>query len=296
MPRGALLSMHARVEGIEPDSWDARSLVQLWGPRFHVYVVAERDRGVFTLGRLPDNPAKRRDAQQLADRLEAFLDGRRMPFGEAGRGLGERPNMLRYAAPTGRVLLRWDGSRQPTVWTVPAPAVDPGDARLELVRRYLHVFGPATAEEFAEWAAIAPSSARAAFVALAGSLIPVRTPIGEAWILAKDEQAVRSPTRWGVAPARLLPSGDAHFLIQGPGRELLVTDPARRQQLWTPQVWPGAVLLKGEVAGTWRRAGAVVTIHGWRRLSRAARESVELEAQSFPVQDVRGRIRVRWEA
>jgi hypothetical protein len=295
MPRAALLSMHARVEGVEPNSWEDPSLVQLWGPRFSVFVVAERDRGVFTLGRLPDRPAKRRDAQQLADRLEAFLDGRRMQFGEAGRGLGERPNTLRYAAPTGRVVMRWDGSRQPTIWTVPAPAIDPGEARLELARRYLHVFGPATAEAFAEWAAIAPSGGRAAFDALAGSLTSVRTPIGDAWILAEDEEAFRASARGDVAPARLLPSGDTHFLLRGPERELLVPGPGRRQELWTPQVWPGAVLLRGEVAGTWRRAGAVVTIRGWHRLSRAAREAVELEALSFPLPDVEGRIRVRWE-
>ena len=295
MPRAALLSIHARVEGIEPNSWEDPSLVQLWGPRFSVFVVAERDRGVFTLGRLPDNPAKRRDAQQLADRLEAFLDGRRMQFGEAGRGLGERPNTLRYAAPTGRVVVRWDGSRQPTIWTVPAPALDPGDARLELARRYLHVFGPATAEAFAEWAAIAPSGGRAAFEALAGSLTPVRTAIGDAWILAEDEEAFRNPVGRDGASARLLPSGDPYFLLQGADRELLVPDPGRRRELWTPQVWPGAVVVKGEVAGTWRRAGAVVTIQAWNRFSPAAREAVELEAQSFPLRDVQGRIRVRWE-
>ena len=70
---------------------------------------------------------------------------------------------------------------------------------------------------------------------------------------------------------------------------------AGARELWTPRVWPGAVLVDGEVAGTWRRAGAVVTIQTWRRLSPAAREAMELEAQSFPLPDVKGRIRVRWE-
>ena len=28
--------------------------MQVWGPRYHVYVVAARDLAVFTLGRLPD--------------------------------------------------------------------------------------------------------------------------------------------------------------------------------------------------------------------------------------------------
>ena len=79
-----------------------------------------------------------------------------MTYGEAGRGLGVHPNSLRYAAPTGTVLIRWEGARQPTVWTVPPPDVDPRDARLELARRYLHVFGPATPAAFAQWAGIRP--------------------------------------------------------------------------------------------------------------------------------------------
>ena len=39
MPRAALLSIHARVEGTEPSTWEDPSLVQLWGPRFGAYVV-----------------------------------------------------------------------------------------------------------------------------------------------------------------------------------------------------------------------------------------------------------------
>ena len=83
-----------------------------------------------------------------------------MTYGEAGDALGEHPNRLRYAAATGTVLIRWDGARQPTVWTVPPPEVDPRDARLELARRYLHVFGPTTPEAFAEWAGIALAARR----------------------------------------------------------------------------------------------------------------------------------------
>ncbi len=293
MPRAALLSIHARVEGTEPGSWEDPSLVQLWGPRFSAYVVAQDDRAVFTLGRLPEDPA-RRDAEQLADQIEAFLDGRRMTYGEAGRGLGKHPNALRYAATTGRVVMRWDGARRPTIWMVPPPAVDPGDARLELARRYLRVFGPATAAAFAEWAGIAPVRGRATFDALAESLTPVRTPVGDGFILTEDEEAFRAPVRRHGAAARLLPSGDPYFLLQGADRELLVPDPDHRRALWTPRVWPGAVLIEGEVAGTWRRAGAVVTIQMWHRLTPAAREAVELEAQSFPIPDLQGRIRVRW--
>src|SRR6478609_4073652 len=71
MPRAAVLSLHARVEGIESDSWD--------------------------------DPEVRREFNELADLLETFLDGRRMSANEAAKGIGlKHPNGLRYAAPTGR--------------------------------------------------------------------------------------------------------------------------------------------------------------------------------------------------
>ena len=233
MPRAALLSIHARVENTKPGSWEDPSLVQVWGPRFSVYVVAECDRAVFTVARLPDDPVARGEMDLLADQIEAVLDGRRMSYRDVGRALERHPNSLRYAAPTGRLAIRWDGGGQPTIWGTPPPALDPVEARLELGRRYLHVFGPSTADAFAEWAGIKPARGLATFDALAGSLTPVRTPVGDGWILSEDEQVLRTSVRRRAAPARLLPSGDTYFLLQGTDRELLVPDPDRRRQLWT---------------------------------------------------------------
>src|ERR1700751_1474256 len=106
MPRAALLSIHARVEGAGPSAWEDPSLVQLWGPRFSVFVVAARDLAVFSLGTLPDETKCRRRAEALAARLNDILGGERMAYGQAGRLLGVHPNRLRYAAATGTVLIR----------------------------------------------------------------------------------------------------------------------------------------------------------------------------------------------
>jgi hypothetical protein len=296
MPRAALLSIHARVAGTTSSSWEDPALIQLWGPRFSAYVVATQDLAVFSLGRLPaEGEARHRIAVHLADRLEAFLAGRRVPYGEAGRALGVHPNALRYAAPTGRLLIRWDGARQPVIWTVPAPDVDPGDARLELARRFLHVFGPSTAAAFAHWAGIRPPRARSTFDALGRSLTPVLTPVGEAWILAEDEPAFLAPGRPATA-VRLLPAGDTYTLLHGADRALLLLEATHREALWTPRVWPGAVLVGGEIVGTWRRADADLSVSTWRRLSAAEREAVEAEATSLPLPSLTGRISVRWAA
>jgi hypothetical protein len=294
MPRAALLSIHARVEGTNPTTWEDESLVQLWGPRGSAYVVPARDRAVFTLGRLSEEGARRRLAEDLAARLDALLGDEKMSYGEAGRALGEDPNRLRYAALTGQVLMRWDGAKKPVIWTVPPPEVDPRDARLELARRYLHIFGPGTPESFAGWAGLVAGRGPAIFDDLRGSLTPVRTPIGEAWILAGDEPAFRAPPG-PVAPARLLPSGDAYFLLQGDDRELLVTDADRRGALWTSRVWPGALLVEGEIVGTWRRSKEKVTIQPWRRLSRAERDTVEAECGSLPLPGLGGPVVVGWD-
>jgi hypothetical protein len=295
MPRAAVLSIHARVEGTEPSVWEAPALVQLWGPRYSVFVVPAADVAVFSLGTLPDDARGLRRATDLADRLRTLLGEKgTMTSTEAGRALGVHYNALRYAAATGTVLIRWDGARQPTLWTVPPPAVEPWDARLELARRYLRIYGPATPEAFASWAGIGRRGAVTAFEALGESLIPARTPVGEAWILARDEPTVRADLA-PAARARLLPSGDAYFLLQGSDRELLVPDPSQRAALWTPRAWPGAVLVDGEVAGTWRRADTVVTVTPWRQFSGEERDSIVAEAESFPLPAAGRKIAVRWE-
>jgi hypothetical protein len=295
MPRAALLSIHARVAGAGPSAWEDPSLVQLWGPRFSVFAIAAGDLAVFSLGLLPDDARGRRRAEDLAARLAAHLGGARMTYGEAGRALGVPPNSLRYAAATGTLLIRWEGARQPTVWMVPRPEIDPADARLELAQRYLHIYGPATPAAFGRWSGIGPRPAAAAFESLGGSLTPVRTPVGEAWILASDEAAFRAKPR-PPAPARLLPSGDAYFLLQDADRELLVPDEGRRGMLWTPRVWPGAVLVGGEIAGTWRRADTVLTVQSWRPLSAPERDAVTAEAESLPLPGTGRPITVRWDA
>ena len=292
MPRAALLSIHARVDGAKPATWDHPSLIQLWGPRYSTYVVAKRDFALFSLGRLPIDARGRERAERMAELLHGRLGRSRMTDREAARALGVG-NAIRYAATTGTIAIRWAGARAPTVWTVPASDVDPVDARRELARRYLHVFGPATADGFARWAGISRRAAAEAFASLGGTLLPVRAPFGDAWLLAEDE-AELGVGESAAAPARLLPSGDAYFLLDGAERQLLIPRADQRRLLWTPRVWPGAVLVDGEIRGTWRRAGHIVRVEPWARLSRAARDAIEAEAAALPLPGLERTIAVDW--
>jgi len=295
VPRSALHSLHARVVGVAPDAWEDPALVQVWGPRYTAFVVPADAHAAFTLARLPSKGRIRDRALDLATRVDAHLGGRRLPMDPVGEAMGVHPNSLRYAALTGRVLIRWAGARQPTVWTVPPPAMEPMEALTDLVRRYFHWYGPTTVDAFVRWGGIDAPAAAAALEGLRSSLVAVRTPLGDGWILADDEPMIREPAT-PPAPARLLPSGDPYFLLWNAERELLVAAAAHRAALWTSRVWPGAVLVGGAIAGTWRRAKAVVEVTSWRELSPEERDAVEREAASLPLPDVSASVIVRWDS
>jgi hypothetical protein len=296
MPRAALLSLHARVAGVESRSWEDPALLQVWGPRYSVYVVAARDLPLFTVSRYPDDARGRRTVDDMTAQLKAHMGKKRMRFDDAASFVVGDANRIRYATVSGTLAIRWEGARQPEVWRLPRPTMSVADARREVARRHLHVFGPASAGSFATWLGIkdGPAAATYAELVAANELIPVATPIGEAYILAADEASYRAARRQPAA-ARLLPSGDTFYLAWGANRELLVPDAANRERLWTTRVWPGALLVRGEIVGTWRRDQHTVTASSWRRLSPADRAAVEEEAASLPLPALAKRVAVTWE-
>jgi winged helix DNA-binding protein len=295
MPRAAVVSIHARVRGATPSTWEDESLAQVWGPRYQVYVVPAPDHAVFTLARLPASGKIRTRAEELAAKLEAVLDGGRMRDRDVAPSIGVG-NAIRYATLTGRLAIRWEGARAPLVWIVPPAAISPEDALLELARRHLHVFGPTNPAAFAKWGGVGAREAARAYEQLGPELIPVRTPIGDGYLLAADEAAARDELA-PPAPARLLPSGDAYWLHGTPEeRALLVPDPRQRNELWTPRVWPGAVLVGGEIAGTWRRAGRKLKMQAWRRFTPTEKEAIAAEAESLPLPDPGDGMAVEWTA
>jgi hypothetical protein len=294
MPRAALLSVHARVLDTPADVLDDPALVQVWGPRYSAYAVPAGDIPIFTLSRMPDDTKGQRRAELTADLLESALAGRRMKDREVYKLLAGHPYSLRYATATGRVLIRWEGALAPWIWTVARPEVSVIDARREMARRYLHVFGPTTAAAFAEWAGISARAAIVTFEELQHEVVAVRTPLGDQWLLTSDEDAMRQKHTPSVG-ARLLPSGDTYFLLWGRDRELLVSDAAQRGELWTTRVWPGAVLLDGEIIGVWRRSNEKVSIALWNKVSPTHIATLESEAATLPLPGLKRQIAVVWE-
>jgi hypothetical protein len=169
--------------------------------------------------------------------------------------------------------------------------MDPHEARLELAGGICTCSGPATPEAFKMGRH--PTVPHRYIYNAGRSLTQVHTPIGEAWILKRDEPLFLSAPS-SAAPARLLPSGDTWFLLQDPDRELLLPDESQRRALWTSRVWPGALLVEGETVGTWRRGGHVLAIQPWRRLS-TQRDAVEAEAGSLLLPGINRPMDIHWD-
>ena len=279
MPRAALLSLHARVAGVEPvdvGAFLARpavgpSVQHLRRPEARLRALLAREapgeRQGPRSGRAHGGAGARLPRRQADDR----------PRGRGRLGVG---NAIRYAAPTGTLAIRWEGARAPTVWTVPAPKIAPAAAQRELARRYLHVFGPTTADSFARWAGISARSAAETFASLEGVLLPVRSPLGDEWLLAEDEPEMRS--------------AESRRRARAPAAERGCLLPARRSGARAARSAQGSAGAALDVACLARRAarrrrdprhleagGAHRRIETWARLSRGARDAVEAEAATL---------------
>lgn len=273
--------------------WDRREIVKTYGIRGTVHLLPAHELG-WWLAALracePVEPDARRlayfgvTAQQVADAAEAIeeaLVGRRLTRDQLGAELARRVgpwvdrtvNAFGGAWPVwqiaiGQAALRGalcfgppQGTRvtfvRPEDWigrlTVPAEAA----AQRELLRRYLSAFGPATAAEFAQWAAITPRRARELADELGEAIEIVHVEGTERWQVAGDRAgraaastlllprfdcyAVGSHPRDVVAPPAVVARAAATGLLSrgtGSGRAYLVG--------------PMPILLiDGAIAGIW---------------------------------------------
>jgi len=198
---------------------------------------------------------------------------------------------------TGAVRIEWDGATT-SWWLVEPPAEAPEPARLELARRFLRSVGPSTTEEFAwwsgGWAGSFGSSTRGelsdaqhTFRSLEKELIEVEVEGRKRWALRTDRSRLERAAP--VDTVRLLPAGDP-FLASA-DRGLLVPQPRFRSELWPKSVWPGALLVNGELVGTWRRQLGRVTVRAWRPLEPEVTEAVEDEVSSMPIESATKEVR-----
>src|SRR5918995_854717 len=249
-PGSAAVALAARVDRLRPSDveealLDDRSLIRLMGLRGAAHVVPRRDGTVFGPGALAA------DEESLREQLQGSWPALEARDWTALEALGV---------------------------VVGALAGVVAAARHELVRRFVHAFGPAGPRQFAAWTGMGAVEARDRFERLRPELVEVKLDGVVGWMLSDDLAAIDDPPM--AAGARLLPTGDP-FLAQR-DRSTLLPDRAAQRAVWRPSGSPGLVLLTGRPMATWRARVAAgrldVAVEPFTKLSDRQRWAVEQEA------------------
>ena len=159
---------------------------------------------------------------------------------------GERQNQF----PTFTSLKRWTGSG-----LSPQP-----DAAKQLVRKYLHCYGPSTPGDFAAWLGASGQQARRMWQEVRPEMEPAKISGKTVWYLSNDREALFAP----ADPTRNLLLTDGHdpYLDQR-DRWILQPDKALHRKIWRTVANPGTVIWQGEIIGIWngRRSSRGLNIH-----------------------------------
>lgn len=124
---------------------------------------------------------------------------------------------------------------------------DHDEALVEVVRRYLAVYGPATRDDLRNWASLRVRDVQPAFNALRGELDHEERGGRTYWWLPPLD-----PPGTPASPVQLLQPYDAYLSGYLESRD--VADLARRTSTLHPDEQPGfPVLIRSQLAGHWRR-------------------------------------------
>ena len=153
-----------------------------------------------------------------------------------------------------------DGTSPPVLRPMPgfAPAQEV-PPRLDVVRAYLRLLGPATPQHVAGYLDAPVKDVKDRWPADA---VEVLVDGERRWVLAGDADRLQEGR---ARNTRLL--GPFDLYLQGRDRSVLVQEPERAKDLWRTLGRPGGVLVDGEIAGTWRArktgSSVAVTVESW---------------------------------
>jgi hypothetical protein len=163
----------------------------------------------------------------------------------------------------------WRASGRTRYMTIPHEPADPATARVELVRRYLAAFGPATRADVAEWSGLRVRD----FEQLLDGLPTFEDERGRT--LYDVPRAPRPPADT-PAPVRLLPRFD-NLVLSHQDRTRVLADEHRPLVIeggWVKSTF----LVDGFVAGTWEVEQGRVRLEPFEPLPRRVHTELEAEA------------------
>ncbi|HLJ33597.1 MAG TPA: winged helix DNA-binding domain-containing protein, partial [Ktedonobacteraceae bacterium] len=282
----AALAIRARTTGlvaanVEQARIEERSIVRTWGPRGTLHLLATEDLGwllpqfgpVFIAGDRRrraelglDEDTCARAIYMLRDILASQAPLTRAELVEqlAIHGIhleGQaRPHLLSRAALEGIICFGPNRGTEPTYVLMSdwlshkdtGHSLSEDAAYVELTRRYLYAYAPATPGDQVAWSGLSVSKTRAAWQSLANELLEVTIGGTSSWILKTQAVWLDELVPSSSAPiVRLLPRYDT-YLLGYQNRDLAVPrEFAKRINAGGGIVHP-TLLVDGCVVGTWK--------------------------------------------
>jgi hypothetical protein len=300
-----------RVEDIRDALWKRKTLVKTWLMRGTLHLVPAEDLPLFTAAmrtrwmRLRDSWLKfvqlsEPEFWSLVEAIGDALDGNVLTRDELTATVSSgRPERIREVMKSGwggilkpvarSGLLCFGPSRgqsvtfvRPEQWLGAWREIDPEQALLEVARRYLRAYGPATKEDFARWWGNWPGVGKAAWAGLVDELAAVSIEGRRADVLSSDVQRIAKQQVEGSV--QLLPPFDPY--VMGHSSRDHIVEAANLPKVSRTAGWISAVVLvDGQVAGTWTHLAPKdtlrITIEPFRRLSAKTMADVRRRAESL---------------
>lgn len=171
---------------------------------------------------------------------------------------------------------------RPDVWLDSWHDLDPDAAVVEVARRYLRAYGPATRDDFGRWFGAWPGVSKAAWAGLADELAPVSIEGQRMDMLAADlKHIAKEPHGSSV---RLLPSFDPYLL--GHNNRDHLFEPKYRPRVSRTAGWISAVVLvDGRAVATWThkfvKQTLRIAVDPFRRLLPEVRSEIRARADEL---------------
>ena len=300
-----------RVEDVRAALWTDKNLVKTWLMRGTLHLVPAADLAVYTaaMGRMQIRSINawlkflnltESEFAGLIGAIGDVLGDRPMTRDEVIRAIARgRPERVLAAVRSGwggvlkpvarRGLLCFGPSRgqsvtfvRPDQWLGSWREVDPDNALVEVARRYLRAYGPATKHDFARWWGSWAGVGNAAWKRLAGELVPVTVEGERADLLAADLD--RIATAVGGPSVALLPGFDPYLMGHASRGHLVDASHVSKVSRTAGWISP-VVLASGRVVATWSYTAVKqtlrITVEPFRRLPAGTMPEVRARAESL---------------
>jgi Winged helix DNA-binding domain len=164
-------------------------------------------------------------------------------------------------------------------WLPKQAMIDEHQAKCELLRRYLHAYGPATLKDFAHWSGMSMAEVRE-LAPFAQNEFAERDGL----LLLREDVSFLQERASDCASVHLLPHFDVYLLAHKMKDHFL--DSRFYKRVYRNQGWISPVLLiNGEIAGVWRYDFAgkklVVTVEAFQPVPRRLHRQIGQQAEAL---------------